>query len=194
MTRSASDQGADFDRWLDGELRAALNPQLGPWPRPAEARYAAISRSTGRERATPIRFGIAATLGAKALVGGAVLALAAGVAGAATTQSANPATWGRYVSEAVVRCKAPDVNLGRCISAIAQEHGEQVRAQHSEAAEKQASPEPAGGARPGQREGQANDQVKGSGNASGQARGASQPSPAAGANDDHGHGKPSPHP
>jgi hypothetical protein len=187
MRRSGSDQGADFDRWLDGELRAALNPQLGPGSRPAEARYAAVSRSRG-ERATPIRLGIAATLGAKALAGGAVVALAAGAAGAATTHSANPAAWGRHVAQAVEQCTAPGVNVGRCVSAIAQEHGEQVRAQHSQAAEKQASPEPAASARPGERAGQENGQPKGNGN------GASQSSPAAAAHDDHGHGKPSPRP
>ena len=146
----------------------------------------------------PLRFSISAAVGAKALAGGAAVALAASLAGAVTTHSANPANWGQHVAEAVEQCKAADSSVGRCVSAIAQEHGEQVRAQHSEAAEKSASPSP----KPGQREGQANAQGQGGsrGNAQGSTNGqghdqgqdatpAPSPSPSHGG---HGQGKPSP--
>src|SRR5215472_5813769 len=148
MTRTGSEPGADFDRWLHLQLRSALDPELGSGPHPAAARYATASRDKGG-RVIPLRLSISAALGAKVLAGGAVVALAAGAAGAVTTGSVNPVNWGQHVSDAVEQCKAADANVGRCISPIAQEHGEQVRAQHSEAVEKStASP------KPGQREGQ----------------------------------------
>jgi hypothetical protein len=145
----------------------------------------------------PIRFSIPAALGAKALIGSAVVALAAGTAGTVMTGSVNPAAWGQHVSEAVEACKAKDVNVGRCVSAIAQEHGEAVRAQHSEAVENGKSPEP------GQREGQetpkssnkgGNGAAASAGHGQGQAEGhqTPAPSPSASAHGD-GHGKPSPH-
>src|SRR5215831_9292031 len=133
MTRTGTEPG-DFDRWLHRQLRVALEPERGPRPHPADARYAAVARRTGG-RVVPIRFSIPAALGAKALIGSAVVALAAGTAGTVMTGSVNPAAWGQHVSEAVEACKAKDVNVGRCVSAIAQEHGEAVRAQHSEAVE-----------------------------------------------------------
>jgi hypothetical protein len=193
MTPTGSEPGADFDRWLRRQLRSALDPELGPRPHPATARYAAASRQTGG-RVTPFRFSIAA-LGAKALVGGAVVALAAGTAGTVMTGSVNPTTWGQHISEFVELCKAKDVNVGECVSDQAQMHGKQVRAQHSEAVENAAaSPSP----KPGQREGQDNSQSKGGNGAAasdghGQSQGHVPASPVP-TPSDHGqpHGKPSP--
>src|SRR5260370_788965 len=132
MTPTGGEPGADFDRWLRRQLRAALDPELGPRPHPAGARYTAASRQTGGNRVTPIRCSITAALGAKALVGSAVVALAAGAAaGTVTTGSVNPTSWGQHVAQAVEKCRAADVNVGRCVTAIAPEHREQGRAQHS---------------------------------------------------------------
>jgi hypothetical protein len=195
MTPMGSEPGADFDRWLRGNLRVALDSQVRPAP--AEARYAAASRQRGG-RVTPVRFGISAALGAKALLGGALVALATAGAGAVTTGSMNPVAWGQHVAQAVEQCKAADVNVGECVSAIAQEHGEQVRAQHSEAIENAgASPSPS--AKPGQREGQENGGSNAGANAGGnsasnghgQGQGHGQPTPSP---TDHGHGKSSAHP
>jgi len=194
MTSKGSDPGAEFDRWLRLQLRSALDPERGPRPHPADARYSAASRQTGG-RVTPFRFSIAA-LGAKALAGSAAIALAAGAAGTVMTGSVNPTAWGQHISEAVEACKAKDVKVGECISDIAQEHGEQVRAQHSEAAEKAtASPSP----KPGQREGQESAGSSKGGNgataSSGHAQGHdTTPSASPAAPADHGHGRPSPHP
>ena len=133
----------------------------------------------------PVRFSISAALAAKALAGSAAVALAASLAGAVTTHSVNPANWGQHVAEAVEQCKAADANVGKCVSAIAQEHGEQVRAQHSEAAEKAAaSPSP----KPGQREGQGTGQATGHGSTQG---GTPATPPGHGG---HGQGKPTPQP
>lgn len=190
MTPMGSEPSADFDRWLRGRLSAALDSELGPPP--AVARYAAASRLRGG-RLIPIRFSVTAALAAKALAGGAVVALAASAAGVVTTGSMSPASWGRHVSEVVEQCKAADANVGRCVSAIAQEHGEQVRAQHSEAAEKAtASPSPS--AKPGQREGQENGQSNAGGNSGANNQGQAQGQSQGQSHDDHGHGKPSPHP
>lgn len=204
MTRTGSEPGADFDRWLRLQLRSALDPELGPRPHPAAARYAIASRDK-RGRVIPLRLSISAALGAKVLAGGAVVALAAGAAGAVTTGSVNPVNWGQHVSEAVEQCKAADANVGRCVSAIAQEHGEQVRAQHSEAVENAtASPSP----KPGQREGQENGQGSNSSaqghntngpgtGTSGQGAGSSSQGTTDSQGDGHGdrgQAKPSPHP
>src|SRR5215472_6251806 len=184
MPRTAREPGADFDRWLHLQLRSALDPETGPRPHPASARYATASRERGARR-LPLRLGITAAFGAKALAGGAAVALAASLAGAVTTHSANPAAWGQHVAEAVEQCKAADANVGKCVSAIAQEHGEQVRAQHSEAAEKAAaSPSP----KPGQREGQGTGQATGHGSTQG---GTPATPPGHGG---HGQGKPTPQP
>jgi hypothetical protein len=194
MTPMGSDPGADFDRWLRRQLIVALEPERGPRPHPAGARYTALSRRTGG-RMTPFRFSIPAALGVKALIGGAAVALAAGATGTVMTGSVNPTTWGQHVSEAVEQCKAADVNVGKCVSAIAQEHGEQVRAQHSEDAEKDAAASPS--PKPGQREGQETGQSSRGGNGAAASDGhahTTSPSPTAAAHDDHGHGKPSPHP
>src|SRR5215472_2167179 len=115
MTRTGSEPGADFDRWLRLQLRSALDPELGLRPHPADARYATASRDRGG-RVIPLRFSISAALVTKALAGGAAVALAAGAAGAVTTGSVNPANWGKHISEAVEQCKAADTNVGRCVS------------------------------------------------------------------------------
>jgi hypothetical protein len=175
MKSMRDDRDPDFDGWLGHELRRRLASERGPRPHPAAARYRIAARRGGALMA--IRTSIMAALGAKTMVGGAVVALAAGaVAGTAATGSANPATWGQRVVQTVQGCKhtvesgKTTGTVGECVSDFAQEHGEQVREQHSEAAEP-ASPSP----KPGQREGQE-----------------SSPSPDTDAS--HGHGKPSPKP
>src|SRR5437660_2452439 len=115
--RPTGSDPADFDHWLRRQLRAALDLELGRRPHPAHARYQVAARQTGG-RVTPIRFSITAALAAKALVGGAVVALAAGAtASTAATGSANPVNWGQHISEVVEQCKAADSNVGRCVSA-----------------------------------------------------------------------------
>lgn len=209
MTPMGSDPGADFDRWLGGQLRTALDPELGTVPRPAEARYRIAPRHQGG-RVTPIRLGIGAALGAKSLLGGAIVALAAGAAaGTASTHSANPVSWGQHVVQVVAQCKAADTNVGRCVSAFARQHGDQVSAQHSQSTNHtSASPSPKPGQRPGQENGQA---PRGAGSDNGQAGAQGQGQSGAqgqnqapaqntggqvgnGSNGDHGHGRPSAHP
>jgi hypothetical protein len=149
-----------------------------------------------------IRSSIAAAFGTKAVIGGAVVAMAAGAAaGTATTGSANPVRWGQHVVEVVESCKQAvrtdkvAGSVGECVSDIAQEHGEQVRAQHSEAVEK-GSPSP----KPGQREGQeASPEPSGAtkvpGNTAashGHDQGTPSPSPDASHGAGHGHPAPTP--
>ena len=194
MTSTGGEPGADFDRWLRRQLCAALDPELGPRPHPGTARYATASRRA-RDGVTPFRFSIPAALGAKALLGGAIVALAAGTAGTVMTGSVNPTTWGQHISEFVEQCKARDVNVGECVSDMARTHGQQVRAQHSEAVEN-ASASP----KPGQREGQDNNSARGgsgaaASNGHGQSQGHDSASPSPTPSDrGHGHGKPSPNP
>jgi hypothetical protein len=148
---------------------------------------------------TPIRFSISAALCAKALAGGAAVALAAGAAAStATTRSVNPANWGQHVVQVVEQCKAGDGDVGKCVSAMAQEHGEQVREQHGEAGGRStASPSPESGQHGVQETGQSSKDEDGSGGAAGtaghaQGHDGAQQTPGAANQDDHGHGKPSP--
>ena len=190
MTTTGSDHGADFDRWLSRQLHLVLDMEQGSRPRPADARYSATSRRSGGGVGA-IRSSVVAAIGLKAAVGGAVVALAAGAAaGTVATGSVNPVNWGQHIVQVVEQCKARQVNVGRCVSAVAQEHGEQVRAAHSDAAE-HASPSP----KPGRRVGQEGGQSNGAGNAgagasAGQGLGQSQDQ-GAGNQSDHGKGKPS---
>jgi hypothetical protein len=140
-----------------------------------------------------IRSSIMAALGVKAAVGGAIVALAAGAATAtAATGSANPVNWGQHIVQVVKGCKQQHAQVGECVSDVAQEHGEQVRAQHSEAAEKAtATPSP----KPGQREGQESSPSTTHGAAAashGQGQGGPPANPGAAGN--HGHDRPTPIP
>src|SRR5213075_2298148 len=74
--------------------------------------------------------GAGAALSLKLLSGVAVAAAAVTVAGAATTGSINPVTWGQQVSEHVAECKAKLADgqhgIGDCVSSFANQHGQAV--------------------------------------------------------------------
>jgi len=74
--------------------------------------------------------GAGAALSLKLLSGVAVAAAAVTVAGAATTGSVNPVTWGQQVSEHVAECKAKLADgqhgIGDCVSSFANQHGQAV--------------------------------------------------------------------
>jgi hypothetical protein len=199
MTPTGREPGADFDRWLHLQMRSALDPEVGPSPHPGYARYAAVSRRRGG-RLAPVRFSISAALAAKAVAGAGAVALAASLAGAVSTHSANPAAWGQRVSEMVETCKAaPNTNVGRCVSDFAQGHGPQVRAEHSEAAENAtASPGPKSGQREGQENGQGQGNSRGNAqgnNSNAQGRNVPSPSPSpTGHGEGQGQDRASPHP
>ncbi len=83
--------------------------------------------------------GAGAALSLKLLTGIAVAAAAVVVAGAATevavTGSLNPTNWGEHVTQAVQSCKdtlraSGTRGIGPCVSAIANQHGEQVSDNH----------------------------------------------------------------
>ena len=113
-----------------------------------------------------VRSSVVAALGAKVVAGGAVAALAAGGATAAiaATGSLSPVNWGQHVVQAVERCKVelrgtqatggghPDRGIGRCVSAVAREHGQQQRDQHASPSAQAVGPTP--GAEPGKHLGQ----------------------------------------
>jgi len=201
-----SDDDTGFDRWLGRQLRQRLDQEQGPRPSPAEARYSVAARRGGTSFMA-IRSSIVAALGAKTAAGGAVVALAAGAAaGTAATHSANPVNWGQHVVQVVHGCKAQDqTHIGPCVSTAAQEHGEQVRSQHGDAArDATASPSP----KPGNREGQeSGSSSSGAGDKSGQGSQNGQgsqgqeggPSASPGVEGNHGnqnnvHGQPAPTP
>jgi hypothetical protein len=118
----------DFESELERELHRILDPiAAAPIPlRRAPSSGGIMKRLLG---------GAGAALGVKLLTGIAVAASAAVIAGAATevavTGSLNPVTWGQHVTQAVQSCKdtlraSGTRGIGPCVSAIANQHGQQV--------------------------------------------------------------------
>jgi hypothetical protein len=118
----------DFESELERELHRILDPiAAAPIPfRRAPSSGGIMKRLLG---------GVGAALSLKLLTGVAVAAAAVVVAGAATevavTGSLNPTNWGQHVTQAVQSCKdtlraSGTRGIGQCVSAIANQHGEQV--------------------------------------------------------------------
>jgi hypothetical protein len=117
---------SDFDSELEQELHRILDPIVsGPIPtrRP-------LATSGWRRR---LLGGAGAALTVKVLTGIAVAAAAITVAGAATevatTGSLNPLVWGQHVKQTVAQCKdtlraSGTRGIGKCVSAIANQHGD----------------------------------------------------------------------
>lgn len=114
---------SDIERELEDELHRVLDP-VSAMPIPPR-------RSAGnRTAARTVLGGAGAALTIKLLTGVAVAAAAVTVAGAATTGSLNPATWGQQVSQHVADCKAKLADgqhgIGDCVSDFANQHGQAV--------------------------------------------------------------------
>ena len=136
MTTEGQDPG--FENWLEQQLQGTTGQQVGPHPQPAQAAYHHAFLSGGISMTGTS--GALAALGGKAAAIATAAVLAAGVGGAtAATQltgSTNPDTWGKTVTAAVTTCKdkAAQENthgIGQCVSAVASQHGQQERDQHS---------------------------------------------------------------
>ena len=142
--------GFDLDSLLERELQghAAAQP---PSPLPDQAAYhAAFVGGTSVSALSTIT----AALTTKAAAGAAAALLVGGaVAGTVSTGSPNPTVWGQTVVAAVQGCKTAEaahesketsvatsarMNVGRCVSAVASQHGEAERDKHA----KNPSPDP----------------------------------------------------
>jgi hypothetical protein len=114
---------SDLERELESELHRVLDPISAV---PIPPRRTAGARSATRT----VIGGAGAALTVKLLTGVAVAAAAVTVAGAATTGSVNPLTWGQQVSQHVADCKAKlsdgQHGIGDCVSAFASQHGQAV--------------------------------------------------------------------
>jgi hypothetical protein len=122
----------DFENELERELHRILDPiAAAPIPlRRAPSSGGIMKRLLG---------GVGAALSLKLLTGIAVAAAAVVVAGAATevavTGSLNPTNWGEHVTQAVQTCKdtlraSGTRGIGPCVSAVANQHGEQTSDNH----------------------------------------------------------------
>src|SRR6266480_2778723 len=114
---------SDLERELEQELHRVLDPIAGlPIPPRRMIRNRRVTRA--------LLGGAGAALSFKLLTGVAVAAAAVTVAGAATTGSVNPVTWGQQVSEHVAECKAKLADgqhgIGDCVSSFANQHGQAV--------------------------------------------------------------------
>ena len=114
---------SDLERELESELRRVLDPLAAT---PIPPRRALATRTAART----VLGGAGAALGLKLITGVAVAAAAVTVAGAATTGSLNPQTWGQVVSQHVADCKAKlgdgQHGIGDCVSVFASQHGQAV--------------------------------------------------------------------
>ncbi len=118
---------SDIERELQEQLEIELHRVLDP----ISAMPIPPRRSAGRRTAArTVLGGAGAALTIKLLTGVAVAAAAVTVAGAATTGSLNPATWGQQVSQHVADCKAKLADgqhgIGDCVSDFANQHGQTV--------------------------------------------------------------------
>ena len=115
---------SDIERELESELHRILDPVSAMSTIPLRRRP--IRRGALRT----VLGGAGAALSLKLLSGVAVAAAAVTVAGAATTGSINPVTWGQQVSEHVAECKAKLADgqhgIGDCVSSFANQHGQSV--------------------------------------------------------------------
>jgi hypothetical protein len=114
---------SDMERELEEALHRALDP-LSARPIPARRRVQA------RGGLRTVMGGAGAALTLKVLSGVAVAAAAVTIAGAAATNSLNPADWGQQVKQRVSDCKsqlaADQHGIGECVSSFASQHGAAV--------------------------------------------------------------------
>ena|SRR2546430_135274 len=133
-----SDDGNELDDLLERELRRRVGGLRGPNPEPVQAVYRAAARSGGRTMLSLPSLATAGLAAAALVVGGG------SAAAAAATHSANPATWGKTVTEAVTTCKSQlgdgQHGIGQCVSAVAKQHGQAQRAAHQAGAAEAAHP------------------------------------------------------
>jgi hypothetical protein len=137
------DGGLDFDTLLEHELRRRVGRLRGPSPAVHQAAYHA--GATGGKTTMVSSLTAAATSKiAVGLAAATALVVAGGSAAAAASHSGNPAAWGRTVTEAVAACKsqlgAGEHGIGQCVSAVARQHGQSQRDEHSADRDQQAQP------------------------------------------------------
>ncbi len=115
---------SDLERELERELHRVLDPisRLQIPPRRTGGNMTLVQRLVG---------GAGAAVAFKVATGIVAAAAAVTVAGAATTGSLNPQTWGQQVSQRVQDCKeslrAPGSRgIGECVSPFASSHGQAV--------------------------------------------------------------------
>lgn len=130
--------GEDNDRWIETGLTASFHRlDLGPPPR--DARYQSI-RAHRSTKHMSLLAGLPALLTTKVAAAAFAVGLTAvgGVAvKAATTGNPNPLSWGATVTTQVQTCKAGLTanahGIGQCVSATAQQNGQQHRTAHTPA-------------------------------------------------------------
>jgi hypothetical protein len=126
----------DNNRWIETRLTASFH-RLDLGSPPHDARYKSAT-PTWRKKRMSLLAGFPALLTTKAAAAAFAITLTAagGVAvKAATTGNPNPLSWGATVSTQVQSCKASLVatqhGIGHCVSATAQQKGQQHRSSHA---------------------------------------------------------------
>ena len=133
--------GDEFEGWLEQQLQGALQAHAGPSPLATQATYHAAALTGGIGGVSTFST-ITAAVTSKAAAGIATAALVVGgggaVAATAATGSTDPGVWGQTVTQAVTQCKSElqdgQHGIGQCVSAVASQHGQQERDQHSASA------------------------------------------------------------
>jgi len=143
----------DLDQLLERELRRHVAGLQVPSPRADQAAYRTAAAIGGK--GMPLLSSLTAAASSKAAIGLATAALVIGggsVAATAATGSANPATWGKTVTDAVSSCKSKlgddQHGIGRCVSAVASRKGQEERSEQAASAARQNHPASTPGAHP----------------------------------------------
>jgi hypothetical protein len=129
---------ADFEGWLERELRRAVASEPGQSPLASQAAYGRARRPARRLAALGAGGVLAVALSAVALGGSAVAAMATG--------SPNPVSWGQRVVQAVHDCQEQGaggpLGVGRCVDALSRQHGPTQSGDPGAAASPSAEPSP----------------------------------------------------
>jgi len=139
---AGTDGRFDLDELLERELRRHVAGLRVRSPRADQAAYRTVAAIGGKRM--PLLSSLTAAASSKAAVGLATAALVIGggsVAAAAATGSANPSNWGKTVTDAVASCKAKlgddQHGIGRCVSKVAKQNGQEERSEAASGARQQ---------------------------------------------------------
>jgi hypothetical protein len=142
---NADGSDLDLDDLLERELRRRVGSLRGPSPEVRQAAYR-TGRATGG-KTMPLLSSLAAAASSKAAVGLATAALVIGggsAAAAVATDSTDPGTWGKTVTDAVASCKSQlgdgEHRIGQCVSAVAKQNGQAHRAANAASSARENEP------------------------------------------------------
>jgi hypothetical protein len=139
-----------FDGWLEQQLHVETGRTRGSASAPYQSRYHAAYLTRGAHMSVFAKaVAVVSANGAMAVLAGALVVSAAGIAGEASiTGSLNPVNWGKQVVQQVEKCKDAltpgSSGIGQCVNTFAQQHGQQVGGGQAASGARENPPTPPG--------------------------------------------------